>query len=136
MEPITINYLAVVVAAVVYFVIGALWYSPALFGTAWMRGIGKTKDQMAGGSAALNYLMGLITAFIASYGVARIMVWSGGNSIRDGIITGILVGVCFVLATMFMNDSFEKRPMGLTIINVLYHIVGLLVAGIIIGAWR
>ncbi len=136
MEPVTINYLAVIVAAVAYFVIGALWYSPALFGKTWMKGIGKTKEQMAGGSAVLNYLMGLITAFFASYGVARIMLWSGGSSIRDGIITGLLVGVCFALATMVMNDIFEKRPKSLTVINGLYHIVALVVAGIIVGAWR
>jgi len=131
-----INYLAVIVAAVAYFVIGALWYSPVLFGKTWMKGIGKTPEQMAGGSAILNYLMGLITAFIASYGVARVMLWSGRSSIGDGIITGVLVGVCFVLATMLMNDIFEKRPKGLTAINVLFHIVGLVVAGIIIGAWH
>jgi hypothetical protein len=78
----------------------------------------------------------IIAYFIASYGIARIMIWSGGSSIVDGIITALVVGVCFVLTATWVNDSFEKRPKGLTLINILYHIVGLIVAGIIIGAWR
>lgn len=135
MEPVTINYLAVIVAAVAYLIIGWLWYSP-LFGAAWMKGIGKTKEQVAAGASALNYILALIFGFIASYGIARIMVWSGRNSITDGIMIGLVVSICFVLATLFMNDTFEKRPVGLTFINVLYHIVSLVVAGIIIGAWH
>ncbi len=136
MEPVAINYLAVIVSAVAYLVLGALWYSPALFGTAWMKGIGKTKEQVAADSSPLNWVFALIAYFIASYGIARIMVWSGGSSIADGIMTALVVGVCFVLTAMWVNDSFEKRPKGLTLINILYHIVGLIIAGIIIGAWR
>ena len=131
-----INYLAVIAGAVAYLIIGAIWYCPALFGSAWMKGIGKTKEQLAGGSAALTYILLLILGFIASYGIARIMIWSGGSTITDGIMTGLVVSVCFVLATFFMNDILEKRPAGLTFINVLFHIVALIVAGIIIGVWH
>ena len=130
------NYLAVIVAAVAYFIIGALWYSPVLFGSAWMKGIGKTKEQLAGGSAIGNYLTGLITAFLVCYGLARLMLWTGRTSIAEGIVLALLAGVCFVMATMLMNDTFEKRPCGLTAINVLYHWVGLIVAAVILGAWR
>jgi hypothetical protein len=136
MEPVTINYLAVIVSAVAYLVVGALWYSPVLFGSAWMKGIGKTKEQVTADASPLNYIFSLITSFIAAYGIARIMVWSGGNSIADGVTTAIVVGVCFVLTAMWINDTFEKRRRGLTLINVLYHLVGLVIAGIIIGAWR
>ena len=131
-----INYLAVIAGAVAYMVVGFIWYSPVLFGAAWMRGIGKTKEQLAAGATALNYILALILGFIASYGIARIMIWSGGASITDGIMTGLVVSVCFVLTTFFVNDIFERRPAGLTFINVLFHIVALVVIGIIIGAWH
>ncbi|UCD63864.1 MAG: DUF1761 domain-containing protein [Candidatus Zixiibacteriota bacterium] len=136
MEPVAINYLAVIVAAVAYSVLGVLWYSPVLFGSAWLKGIGKTKEQMAGGPVVLNYVIGFICAFLASYGIARIMLWTGRNSIAEGIVIGLLAGVCFVVATMLMNDLFERRSKGLTAVNVLYHLLGLIVAGIIVGAWR
>ena len=136
MEATAINYLAVLVAGVAYMILGALWYSPVLFGSAWMKGIGKTKEQVAQDATYFNYIIALVGSFIASYGIARIMLWTGRGSISDGIMIGLLAGICFVMTTMGINDSFEKRPCGLTIINILYHIVGFIIAGIIIGAWR
>ena len=43
MESMGINYWAVLVAGVAYMVLGAIWYTPALFGNAWLKAIGKTK---------------------------------------------------------------------------------------------
>jgi hypothetical protein len=131
-----INYLAVLISAIAYMIIGAVWYSPALFGNTWMKAIGKSKEQIQADFSPLNYLWGIITAFIASYGIARIMLWSGVTGIGNGIKIALVVGICFVLTTMWVNDSFEKRPKGLTLINAFYHLVGFVVAGIIIGAWQ
>jgi len=135
METASVNFVSIVVAAVAYMVLGALWYSPILFGSAWMRGIGKTKEQVAADFSPANYVYALITSFVAAYGIARIMAWAGRHTISDGIVVGLLAGVCFVLTTMGINDIYEKRPMGLTFINVLYHIAGFVVIGIIVGAW-
>jgi len=135
MESAGINYLAVVVAAVAYMVVGAIWYSQLLFGQAWMQGIGKTKEQIASDSSPANYIGGLVTAFIASYGIARLMVWTGRDTVADGIVLGLFVGVCFVLTSMAVNDMFEGRRKSLTVINFMYHITGLMVVGVIIGAW-
>lgn len=132
----SMNYLAIIVAAIAYMALGALWYSPVLFGAAWLRGIGKTKEQVEAGASPLNYIWALITSFLASYGIARIMYWAGGSTIADGIKISLLVGICFVLTAIFVNDMFEKRPKALTFLNILYHVVGLLIIGIIIGAWR
>lgn len=135
MEMGSVNFLSIIVAAVAYMVLGALWYSPLLFGNAWMKGIGKTKEQLTAGASPMNYIMALILSFVAAYGIARIMVWTNRGSISDGIVIGLLAGVCFVLSSMGVNDVFEKRPKGLTAINVIYHIVGFIVIGIIVGAW-
>jgi hypothetical protein len=131
----SVNFLGIIVAAVAYMALGALWYSPALFGNAWTRSIGKTKEQVAADFSPINYFWALCTSFLASYGIARIMAWTNRGEIADGIIIGALAGVCFVLATMGINDVFESRPKGLTMINALYHITGFIVVGIIIGAF-
>ncbi len=136
MEYTGINYWAVLVAGIAYMIVGALWYSPVLFGGAWMRGIGKSKEQIAKDFSPVNYFLALIFSLIAAYGIARIMFWSNGSSIADGITVSLLAGVCFVFPSMGVNDVFENRPRGLTFINIFYHIVGFVVMGIIIGAWR
>jgi hypothetical protein len=135
MEAHGINYLAVVVAAIAYMALGALWYSPALFGRAWMRLIGKSKEQIAADFKAINYLWAIIAAFLASYGIARLMLWTGLSGVGEAIQLAVLVGVSFVLAAMWVNDSFEARPRALTLVNVAYHVAGLIVAAIILGVW-
>ena len=135
METITLNFLAVLVAGVVYMILGALWYSPVLFGNSWMKNIGKTKEQVTADASPINYLIALILSFIAAYGIARIMVWSGEKSIGNGIMIAIVVGVCFVFTSMGVNDTFENRPRSLMAMNILYHLVGFVIMGIIIGAW-
>jgi len=77
----------------------------------------------------------LIFSFLAAYGIARIMVWSGGSSIVDAVKISLVCGVCFVLATIGVNDVFEKRIKSLTTINILYHLVGFIVIGIILAVW-
>lgn len=136
METVGVNYWAILIAGIAYMVLGALWYSPALFGNSWMRLIGKTKEQVEKDFTPINYLIALVTSLLAAYGIARIMLWTGGTSMIDGVIISVLAGICFVLATMAVNDTFEKRPFGLSFINILYHLVGFIIMGIIIGAWR
>jgi hypothetical protein len=135
MESGSVNFLSILVAAAAYMILGAVWYSPVLFGNSWMRLIGKTKEQVAKDFSPINYFWALVTSFVAAYGIARIMVWSGRQSVSDGIVVGLLAGVCFVLTTMGVNDIFEGRSKGLTVVNALYHIAGFIVVGIIVGAW-
>lgn len=136
MDVPSMNYLAIAVAAVAYMVLGALWYSPALFGAAWMKGIGKTKEQVAADFSPVNYIIALVLSFIAAYGIARIMYWTNGYEINQAIKISVLVGICFVLTSMGVNDRFEKRPWGLTLLNILYHLISFVIIGIIISVWR
>jgi hypothetical protein len=131
----SINFLAVLVAAVAYMALGAIWYSPILFSKAWMKAIGKSKEEITKGHSAISYVWAIVTAFVASYGIARLMLWTGRDTISDGILIGLLAGVCFVMTAFWVNDVFEQRKCALPLINGLYHVVGLIVAGVIIGAF-
>ena len=132
----SLNYWAVLVSGIAYMALGAIWYSSAICGNLWLKGIGKTKEQVAADAKSINYLLALIFSLLAAYGIARVMQWYGGQGIRDGIVVSLLAGVCFVLATMGVNDLFESRPKSLTVTNILYHIVVFVIMGIIIGVWR
>ena len=131
-----INYWAVLVGAVAFWILGAIWYSGPLFGKAWMRSIGKTEEQVKADFSPMNLIWAFVYGWLASYGIARVMMWMGGDTIADGVMVGLVASVCFSFATIGMHDVMEKRPGGLTLINALYSIVGFLVMGIIIGAWH
>ncbi|MBD3160906.1 MAG: DUF1761 family protein, partial [Candidatus Eisenbacteria bacterium] len=105
-----VNYLAVLIGAVAYMVLGALWYSPVVFGKAWMRAIGKTAEQIQADAKPMNYVVAFIMSYVAGYGIARVMVWKGGDSVIDGVMIALVAGVCFVFASFVTNDRFENRP--------------------------
>jgi hypothetical protein len=130
-----VNYLAVLVAAAAYWILGALWYSGGLFGEAWMRGIGKSEEQVKADFSPLNLLWVFVLAFITAYGIARVMTWVGEASVQIGLEIGLLAGVSFAFATLATHDVMESRSRALTAINALYTIIGFLLMGLIVGAW-
>lgn len=136
MQPGSINYLAVIVSGLAYWILGALWYSPALFAKTWMKEVGKTEEQLKEGFSYLVFVWSFLWSVIAAYGIARLMVWTGGDSLVDGFMIGLLSGISFVLAPFVINNLFERRSKSLLTINVLYHALGLIISGIIIGLWR
>jgi len=131
-----VNYWAVLVGAVVYFILGALWYAKGVFGKTWMQAVGKTEEQLKAAFSPWKFVWAFIGSLLAAYGLARIMSWIPGVSLSTGIMVGLLAGICFVLAPMSINDVMEGRPCKLTTVNILYHMVGFVLMGIIIGAWR
>ena len=62
----TINWIAVLVAGISSFGLGAIWYSPKLFGNAWMKDNGLTEEKLRAGNPAKIYSWTLILSLIAS----------------------------------------------------------------------
>ena len=117
-------------------VLGAIWYMPALFGNAWMKGIGKTKEQVSADYSALKMVWALIGSLIAAYGIARILSYMAAGTMWDAVLIAIMAAVCFVLTTTFINQNMEGRPARLFFINGLYNLIGFFIMGLIIGGWR
>jgi len=127
-----VNLLAVVAAAVSAFVLGGLWYSPALFGGKWMALIGKSEDEMKSGSMARIFGGAFVLYFISAWVFAMFLGPKPGLSFGAG--AGLAAGLCWVAAAFGVNDLFERRPLGLTLINGGYVTLQFLLMGAIIGA--
>ena len=69
----TINYLAVLVAGIVIFVLGGLWYSPVLFAKRWIALQGRTEEQMRAQAAAANMPVMYLSAFVCGFVTAWVM---------------------------------------------------------------
>lgn len=131
-----INYWAVLVSGVAFWILGAIWYAGPVFGKMWMSGVGKTEEQLRAGSMAVKLITVLILGIIAAYGIARVMVWSGHFSAGFGALVGLLAGICFIGTTLGMNDVMEGRAARLFWINWLYQLVGYVGMGVLIGLWH
>ena len=131
-----INHWAVLVAAVVFFAIGAAWYN--IFSRPWLDGIGKTIDQITkeNGGSPLPYAVGFLAIVVMCYTLGWIVQKGMQPTAGNGALTGATVAFGIVGATLALNYGFEARGITLWLINAGYVFVGLVIAGAIIGAWR
>lgn len=134
MQDVDINYLAVVLAALVPMVLGALWYSPILFADRWMKAVGRTREEL--GDAALGYLLSAVAAVVTSYALARVMRWAEVDDLWNGALVAVLVWLGFVATVLAVTTYFGGRPRELWLINAGYQLVALVLMGAIHGAWE
>ena len=131
-----INWLAVLVAGLAYFFLGAFWYT-ALFGKKW-QSYNKTlmNDPNAKKGTAAIMLGSFILMLICAFGLALIVTRLNLSGWKVGLKLGLLTGICFAGTAVHISYIYEKRPLGLHLINGLYNVIGNIIAAIIIASWR
>ena len=131
-----INHVAVWVAGIVQFILGAGWYT--LLGKSWLAGIGKTQEQLMAehGNSPLPYIISLVTGLIIAYTIAWILPKLGHETAAAGARTGAVLGLALIGTTLAQNYAFESRSVLLWLINAGYMIVGMAIMGAIVGHWR
>lgn len=131
-----VNWLAVLVAALAYFILGALWYT-ALFGKKWQSyNSALMADPNAKKGAGTIMFLSLILMLICAFGLALIVTRLNVSGWMSGLKLGIITGVCFAATAVHISYVYEKRPLGLHLINGLYNVTGNIIAAIIISCWR
>ena len=131
-----VNWLAVLVAALAYFFLGAIWYS-ALFRNAWIKATGADMNDPNARKGFASILIGsFVTIVITCIGLALIITKITSSGWMTGCKIGLIGGICFSAATICNSYLYEKRPIALSAINSLYNIVGCVIAGIIIAIWH
>jgi hypothetical protein len=122
-----VSFLAVLIATVIQWLLGALWYG-YVFKTRWMVLVGITADDKP-----KNAWFGMITSFIAnlilSFVLAHIISWADGRSFPDGVWLGSLCWLGFMAPPMFTQHIFERRPAKLFAINAAYWLLAMMIAG-------
>jgi hypothetical protein len=132
-----INYWAVVVAAVVAFVMSAVWYSPLLFGNKYMklRGLdpAATADiKMPAGTILIEFVRALVVAYV----LARFVVLVGADDGTEAMLLGVWVWVGFPAMILLGSVIHENVPWKLAVIHVGDWLVKLLLIAIILSLWR
>ena len=132
-----LNWLSVIVATIAYFGLGGLWYAEFAFGRAWQRSAGWDLNPPENAGAGI-YAVPLATCFAATLATAMIGAASNTDNIMEGILLGLLVGIGVALPVIFVTGTFDMTkpaPMTFAAIGAGYHIVGLALAGAILGLW-
>ena len=130
-----INYWPVLVAAIINMVVGAVWYSPALFGKPWSKMIGKKMEDMKA-SAGPGYGVSTVGALLQSFILATLVHDLGITDLATGALLGLLLWIGFTAATTAPDTVFSGRPWKLWQINTGYFLVVLVVNGALLGMWH
>jgi len=131
-----VRHIAVITASILFFVLGALWYT--VLAGPWLHGIGKTMEQMTkeGGGSYAPYVVGLVAIHLMCYTLAALIGRMGIRSAAGGAFLGAVVGLGLIGGMLALNYGFELRSPQLWLINVAYATLGLTLAGAIIGGWQ
>jgi hypothetical protein len=120
----------IILAVVVYFGIGALWYSPVMFMKAWQAEIKKkTGDMnMAASSMVITFLAMIVLVLVEAYFVQC----TGVQGVWRGAYLGAKLWLGFVATTALINNVFQGSSKKLYVIDLGYHLVGIVLAGAIL----
>lgn len=129
-DTLTIGPSHIVVAALVNIAIGALWYSPVLFGNIWMKLMGLSKEKMQGKSAmqsmGINALATLFATFVLAHFASPLESSSGGA------LLGFWVAIGFITPALLNSVLWEGKPWKLFAINALYPLIAYPIMGAIL----
>lgn len=132
-----INWLAVLVAAIVYFMLGAIWYSKALFGAKWAALVGLNMNDPDKGKGMAKMMTGtFILIAITSIGLALLVNRMDLTILISGLKLGLITGVCFATTAVAISFIYESRPTALYFIDCGYHLAGNIIGAIILVLWR
>ena len=132
------NWLSVLSATVIAFIIGWIWYGP-LFGKTWMKlnkisqgDIKKSKKKGMAGMMILGFIGTLITAYVLAFLILAV----GASGVSNAITLSFWIWLGFLLTTTILGATlWDNKPWGLFVLNGAYWLVVLEVMAIVISLW-
>ena len=135
------NYLAIVIAAVVAWLAGAVWYGA--LAKPWVAAQGKTMEAFKAEQAELRGSRLAYAPFIIAFVAELVMAWvlagslghlgSGQVTLRNGVISAVILWVGLVATTMAVNYAFGGRKPMLYFIDAGHWLLVLALEGAVIG---
>jgi hypothetical protein len=133
-----INYMAVAFGAVLYFFLGALWYSPFMFGNSWaaLQGINTedAKSKNMTGVLLVTFTLILLSGFILAFLIE--LIKSEPFIFVEGLAITLLMFIGLVAPVLKITFLYEDKPYRLFLIDAGYHFSGYFILGTIISLWR
>ena len=137
---ITINYLAVLVAAIGSMILGALWYGP-LFGKKWSEMMGwstmspeQTAEMKKG--ATKSYLWMFLGSLVTAYVMAHVVWAFKAMDFSTGLQAGFWMWLGFIATTTLGSVLWEGKSMKLWLLNHGYNMLNLCWMGVLLAIWQ
>ncbi len=128
-----LNWWAILVATVLAFVLGGIWYGP-VFGKAWMHALGKTEDDIEPSASpfVVNFFTALLTAIVLAWLVQALAI----TTFAAGAVLGLVTGIAFIATAMASDSAFCGWSMKLFLIQSGYRVLYSIIMGALLGGWQ
>ena len=129
-----LNWLAIIVAAVSAFALGAVWFSPVMFSKRWMKESGVTEESAKAANMVKTFGLAFLLSLLASFFLAMFIGADAGAGF--GALAGFMAGLGWVFTYMGIIYLFEAKTLAHFLINSMYSVASLTIMGFIIGVWQ
>ena len=144
-----INWLAIIVAALVPTITGFLYYNPKMMGTAWMKSIGMTEEEVRDGfNMPVAMVVGLVTAFLMAFLLDALvemthkevndageLIYGSFHTFKHGAFHGLFYGVLFACPILITNGLYQRNSWQNILINCGYWVLTIAIMVGILDAW-
>ena len=134
MEPLHLDYPAILAAALLAFVIGGAWYSPLFFARVWMREAGLDDAALKRGRPVRVFGLAFICSLVMAFNLAAFL--GARATVGFGALAGLATGLGWVAMSLAVVYLFEQRSLRLWLVNAGYQVVTYTLMGALIGGWK
>jgi hypothetical protein len=132
-----INYPAVLVAGILHWILGAVWYG--VFSSKFVELMAWTPAQLAvieSQSHTRDYILAFVSSLVLVYILAHFVQYTNAKNLAGGLQTAFWLWLGFIVTTQLATVIFEGRKPGLYLLNIGYQLVACMVAGALLAVWR
>lgn len=127
--------LHVFVAAILNFVVGAIWYTPSLFGNVWMKEAGLNKSEMQKQSMTSAMVTSFICYLVTAFVLFRILQISSDN-LTDVASVVLMLWAGFIAAVRLSHFVYERKSFKLFLIVSLHDLTGMIAMALLFWFWK
>jgi hypothetical protein len=128
------NYLSIFLGGLGAWILGALWYSPVLFGKAWQKELGFKEEDLKGANMPLIFGGSFIAMLLMSFGLSFVISAHSDITWTHGFFHGCMMGVLIAAMSMGINYLYQRKSLKLYLIDAVYQVLLLGVSGAIMAA--
>ncbi len=129
-----INWIAIIVVALIYFAIHFFWYFPFAFGNLWLKLVGKESEPKS--KIIRDTIIMIPTSFITVLFISILMNLTGMNDIVSALLLNLILWIGFVATIAINQTNFNDRGLKLFLLEYGFYLIGFLIAGLILAVWR
>lgn len=130
------NPAAIIVATLIYFFLGGVWFTT--FMNPWLAGIGRTMTELknSGMPSWLGYVVALVMTAVLATALSWIIQATGPQTAVRGATIAAALWLGFIFTTWATEYAFEARSITILAINTGYSLLGMLLMGLVLGGWK